>query len=356
MNSYKKNKILQFLFPFLLAVGVFLLYLGFNNKETVALNYIENNSIDYNVYLKDNVFFDEPFLPEGRTYIASLINYIDVTFHYNVSYDHTLSGKYNYKYVALVRANKRDGSGYYWEKEFDLTDEKTVNINNATIAISDNVKVNYGTYNEILNKFRKEYAVDTNAELKIIMRINGYSTAEGIPVPIEVDSEMNLTVPLLEQSLEVSINKDVPNTNNAITFEQPVIGPMYLLYKVFGFILIFVSIFGFIYVTIENISYRKRNAYELTLQNILSNYDSIIANVENMPDIKKFNKIDVSTFEELIDVYNEVRMPINYCQKKNESIFIIINDSIVWIYTLKKGNSTKRVDNSEKKKDKRKTK
>ena len=51
----------------------------------------------------------------------------------------------------------------------------------------------------------------------------------------------------------------------------------------------------------------------------------------------------------MIDVYNEVRMPINYYQEDGNSIFIIINDSIIWIYTLKKDNSTKWVDDNEKK-------
>ena len=41
---------------------------------------------------------------------------------------------------------------------------------------------------------------------------------------------------------------------------------------------------------------------------------------------------------------------------KEKSIFIIINDSIVWIYTLKKDDSMKWVDNNEKESDKGKNK
>jgi hypothetical protein len=92
--------------------------------------------------------------------------------------------------------------------------------------------------------------------------------------------------------------------------------------------------------------------YDITLDKISKNYDSIIANVNNLPEINELKKIEVSTFEELIDVYNEVRMPINYYQneQKTESTFIIINDEIVWIYTLKKNDFLKRVDNNDKKK------
>ena len=48
--------------------------------------------------------------------------------------------------------------------------------------------------------------------------------------------------------------------------------------------------------------------------------------------------ITLSTFEELLDVYNEVRMPINYYQNRKDykSTFFIINNDVVWIYVLKR--------------------
>ena len=46
----------------------------------------------------------------------------------------------------------------------------------------------------------------------------------------------------------------------------------------------------------------------------------------------------VSSFNELLDVYNEVRMPINYYQNKKhtQAIFMIINDVMCWEYILDK--------------------
>ena len=71
----------------------------------------------------------------------------------------------------------------------------------------------------------------------------------------------------------------------------------------------------------------------LELDKILKNYDSIIANIKNLPDISSYKTIEVDKFEELLDVYNEVRMPINYYQEKTgkESIFIIIIYSCIHV-------------------------
>ena len=356
MNNYILNKKLQFLFPFLFLIAAVLVFFGFRDEQEIDLKYNENNSIQYSVYLKENPFFDKKSLPEGETYIASLIDYLDVTFHYNVEYNRFVTGTYRYKFVALVTANKREGSGYYWKKEYNLTNEKNINVtNNSNVSIDDNVKINYATYNEVLSKFKKEYGVDTDGELKILMKINATTNFQGVDKSIETNPEISLTVPLLEQALEIGINKDTSNDNEVFTIKEKSKNPLYLILKVTGFVLMFVSVFEFIIVTIDNIALKKANSYEIKLNEILTSYDSIIANIKTLPNMRGFKLIEVSTFEEMLDVYNEVRMPINYYQEKNKSTFIIINDSIVWLYDLKKGIA-KRVDNNEKKKSKNRTK
>ena len=87
-NSYTKRQIIilsSFLVCFFL--GVLFLYTGFQNKKTLSLKYKEDNDIDYKVYLKENAFFEEPFIEKGKTYITSLIDYIDADYSYNIFFD-----------------------------------------------------------------------------------------------------------------------------------------------------------------------------------------------------------------------------------------------------------------------------
>ncbi len=356
MKNYSLNKKLQFLFPFLLIIGVAFIWLSLNDKITLDIKYDGDNSIKYNVYLKENPFFETEYLPEGRTYIASLIDYLDVFFHYNVVYNRKLTGTFKYKIIALVRANKKEGSGYYWEKEYDLSEEKKLNVQDSeSISIDEAIKVNYSTYNDVLNKFKKEYGIDTDGELKIIMKIDNVSQFENIEKSIETSSEINITIPLLERAIDISINEDSSNMSNVLSVDEKSNSPMFLILKVIGGLFIIGSIFGFIIITKRNIEFKRENLYEIRLNEILSNYDSIIANIMTIPSMTGFKKIEVSTFEEMLDVYNEVRMPINYYKSKDKSTFIIINDSIMWLYELKK-KAMKRVDSDEKTKTKRKTK
>ena len=356
MKKSKISILFRFLSPFFLLVGCVLIFLGFNDKEIVNLHYDENNEIHYNVYLKENEFFDTPYIGENRTYIANLIDFINISFHYSAKFNEQLTGNVRYKYVALVRANKADGDGYYWEKEYDLSKYKTLEINDsANFAIDDEIKVDYGYYNEILGNFKKEFNIVTDGELKIMMVLDNNSTFKKVSEPVKINREISLSIPLLEQSLEVSINKDAPNENNIFTFELRSNKPIYLFYKILGITLVIAGTIGIIQLIKKYKRFKKHNLYEVTLEKILKNYDSIIANVNNLPKMDGLKRIDVSSFDELIDVYNEVRMPINYYQSENQngSAFIIINDEIAWVYILKKDNFLKRVDNNEEKEAKR---
>ena len=353
MKKYKINKFLQIFFPFFLIVGMFLIFLGFQNKKNVQVNYGENNNITYNVYLKENTFFDTPYLTEGQTYIASLIDYIDIHYHYDIKYDEKFSGKTTYKFVALVSANKVDSDGYYWKKEYDLSEEKVVETtSNSRLIIDDAVNVKYGTYNDILDKFKREYNINTNGELKVFMRIKGNYKLSNIEKKVTNNSELNISIPLLQQALDVSINKDVKNDRDTVSFIKVDKNPKYFLLKIVGTIVVMFSILGFLKSTRTVRKIKSHNKYALELDSILKKYDAIIADAKHLPSMDGFKTIEISTFDELLDVYNEVRMPINCYKSKKESSFIIINDETAWIYKLKNSSVSEREEPYEGKKDK----
>ena len=338
MKEYKEKKLFQILFVFLMLFGAFLIYMGFNNIKNIIFNYKEDSKINYKVYLKPNQFFNTPYLEENKTYIASLIDYIDVNFDYTANYSNKISGDVQYKYTILLSANKTTGDGYYWQKEYDLSELKNIKLDESNqLNISDNFKVEYAKYNSLLNKFKKEYNLTTDGELKVVLNIYNKSIINEANEPLELKSDASLSIPLLERALEISINKDTENNNKTITIKQEDDGVRFSIYKILGGILIISSIIGFIKVTKERIEFKNQNEYELKLRRILDSYDSIIANVNTIPSFDESKRIILSTFNELLDVYNEVRMPINYYQntKDLKSTFFIINDDVVWIYVLK---------------------
>ena len=64
---------------------------GIHNYKQVQVSYKEKSDIHYKVYLKENNFFEEDYLEENRTYITSLIDYLDIDFNYNINLDEKIS-------------------------------------------------------------------------------------------------------------------------------------------------------------------------------------------------------------------------------------------------------------------------
>ena len=64
----------------------YFLQIGLNNKYEKVISYNSSSNVAYKVYLFENDYFEEPYLGMNRTYISSLINYIDIDFNYNLNF------------------------------------------------------------------------------------------------------------------------------------------------------------------------------------------------------------------------------------------------------------------------------
>ena len=343
MASVKSNFLVRYIVILLFfLINILLLYFGFIKKEYINVRYSEDNSINYKVYLNKNDYFATPYLEENRTYITNLIDYLDIDFHYNLKLSEKINGDYKYSVIARVKANKPNGDkGYYWSKDYVLVPSKSININNNdVVSINENVKVDYNKYNELLGSFKKEYSLVPEGILDIILNVESTGNGEVFTEPIDISSDLSLSVPLLEKAVEANISKNADSNNNTITM----INRNYLGYHRLA------GILGIICLVITSVvigstfrnkkKFNEENVFDVTLGKILASHDSIIANVATLPDISDMKLIEVTTFEELIDVYNEVRMPINFYNSKEgeEAIFIIVNDNMAWRFILGKDN------------------
>ena len=350
---FKERKyVLSYIIAILaIVLGAFVAAYGFNDTTLKNISYNEEGSkVNYKVYLKENDYFNDKYLGEGETYIASLIDYINIKYNYTIKFSEKVSGDYTYNIVATIFANKKNGdSGSYWHKDYKITDEKTVHLDNQdSFLINEETNVNYGTYNQILGGFKKEYDLDTDGILKVSLVVKNKLTGEVYKEQIGINSSLDLSIPLLEKAVNANISVSTPTNPETYTTTVKRNVLLFTLIKVVGLGLI---IFGIIKVILTYMDYKRNNhnnKYIEELNKILANYDSIIASVVKLPELDGVNVVDVTSFEELLDVYNEVRMPINHCHVNNyESVFMIINDKMAWRYVFEINSVFKPTGNTE---------
>lgn len=335
-TPYIKYIILSSIF---MLIGIFLIYQSLESKEKIVINYQVDKNIDYQVFLKPNNFFEQPFLSKGTTYISSLINYINVDFKYNFEYDTVMDSEYTYYIKATILADKASKEeGNYWQKEFILQ-EKQTNIlnNNNTINFNSNLKIDYQKYNDLLTSFKQEYGLSIDGKLKVELVIDINSTNKIIKNPIITKDTLELIIPLTQQTVDIRINTNEDNmVNNYVeTIKQnEKNNQLFRITGISSFVITLLLFIKLIYLKIRDI--KLESQYSKTLKKILVTYDAIIVSTTKDIDTKKYNVIEVNSFNELLDAHSEVRMPINYIEKKDCSKFLLIKENTAWVYTLKK--------------------
>lgn len=338
----KKYTLVQILFVICIIlfsfIDVYMYKKGYFSEKKVTLKYQENNDIDYKVYLKKNDFFDDKYLEKSqseiKTYITSLIDHINVDYKYNIQYDHPVTGEYKYYVYATVESNKSNGEAKYWSKDYKLTDENTMKVRDLKeYTIHENMDIDYNKFNNILISFKKTLGLSGSAGvLKVYLNVE--SDVVGNEVPAEIDNKLLLSLPLSEMTIEASINSDAHNNIKEVS--KVVDSDKLNLTRGLG-VVYAASVIFFIFLLIH-VTKRKKdlNKYENELKKILNTYDSIIVNINKLPEIKDYKVIDVSSFEELLDAHGEVRMPINYYKDVNRSYFLLLSDTTVWKYVMSK--------------------
>ena len=325
----------------LMAVGIFLAVIGFNPDYDHTVTYTDSSRIDYKVYLKPNKFFETPYLPADRTYITNLIDYLDTDITYNLSLDHAANIDYTYNFVAIISAAKvKSGpaaGGEYWTKTYQLTEPKSARVEDtSSLSINQKLKIDYNKYNRILADFKSQFSLVATGNLKIAMVFDGTISSDELGDPIAIEyNEINLNIPLTEQSVEAVVTGTSSDPHqHFITNHVRGDNFSYGLLRVVAIILITIAVlFGIAAFR----KYREKQAdhrFEITVKRLLNTYDSVIVEVDKQPKLTGINVLTVNDFDELLDVYNSIHMPISYYRDPIGAHFVIISEHMAWRYSI----------------------
>lgn len=336
--DYSK-RILMMILIFTCAVfGVFLCVLGFSPASGSDLTQKTNNSVDYSVKLKKNDYFEKDILPAGGKYISNLIDHFDINYKFDTKFSQPVSGVYSYKIVATISAdeNKNKGSSSYWSRDYELYESDAREIEAVDrISFSHDMQIGYDKYNIILRGFKEQYALSAVGKMKISLVVTGNVNSKIFKSKVPIRSEMSLSVPLTQQALEVSVDTDAKNNEKILASTPKIDETVLLACRVIGLALIAAAILSGIASHYVGRIKEASTEYEINVGKLLSSYDSIIVNLKSAPNVSGLKVSEVDDFDELLDVYNSVHMPINYYSYKNSSTFIIIDDGMAWKFVVR---------------------
>lgn len=345
-NINGKSKIVKLsILVILLLFSALFLILTFTSKDKKLseVSYIRNitKEVDYKVFLHNNSFIEEEYLEKNEMYISDLVKSIESIFKYNFNSSKTLNISYEYTIVATIEGEYKESStdnlNNVWRKTYTLLDKKSVDMGESTgFNINEVVNIDYVKYNNEVSEFRKTLKLPLNAYLKVNMNVKVISKNLDNSQSIEDESTVEINIPLNQLAFKIAQNYE-PETSTPITRDgEDKINYLFLTLAIVSFVIDIILIM-FI-PSFKKIIFRKeKSKFNNELNKILKQYGDIIVETTTPIESDKKNVIEVKNFNEMIDLEEELRIPILLYKtpEKNEVWFAIAHDEQLYRYVLK---------------------
>ncbi len=309
-------------------------------NKTYYIGYSESGSIDYNVFLKENEFYDSPYLEKDQSYVASLIDKIIADFNYEIDMD-TDDVNYRYSYTIKSRLeiidNTSDVPIFNPEYELVSVSNKSQSSSNR-LVINEIVVLNYDEYNDLANKFLETYSLsDTTSNIIVTLEVDVLSDCNAFSGSSVDTYTSELRIPLTTKTVNIKMTSTVPDEEAKMIACTRGIGSEAFKTAAIVFGVVDVLLIAFLVVFIcltrtADITYTAR------VKKIISQYKSYIQKINNLFNTHGYQVIMVNTFDEMLEIRDTIQAPILMFENHDKTCtkFIIPTDSkLLYLYEIK---------------------
>ncbi|MBR2952663.1 MAG: hypothetical protein IKC43_06805 [Clostridia bacterium] len=309
-------------------------------QKKYYIGYREGGSIDYDVYLKENEFYDSPYLEKNQSYVASMIDKIITNFNYEIDMD-TDDVNYRYSYSIKSRLEIIDNTSevaiFNPERELVNVQNKSQSSSNR-LRINEIVVINYDEYNDLANKFLETYSLtSTTSNIVVTLEVDVLSDCEAFSGSAVDNYTSELRIPLTTQTVNIKMTSAVPDDEAKMIACTRGAGSE--VFKTTAIVLGVVDVLmalllvAFIYLTrTPDVTYTAR------VKKILSQYKSYIQKINNLFETHGYQTILVNTFDEMLEIRDTIQAPILMYENEEKTCakFMIPTDSkLLYLYEIK---------------------
>lgn len=306
-------------------------------------SYSYNSNMDYKVYLKTNDFFTAPYLDMNKQYIATIVDHIEVTPKYDFRSTEDLDYTYNYSIVATARGLGEDSEGRkvdVWSKEYPISALQTQSGSGKEFTISKTINLDYNAYNQILSDFRNQFGISVDARVDLTMKVEINAGLKGqSEKTLQETYEMNLQMPLLVQMLRIKADYVNSGGNTVYSKVDPNVKINIPMIAIWSVVLLGAAV-AFIKLGKSLLVITRKSEYVLAINKIMKEYGDIIAETHNMPDLEKYDIVNIKSFVDMVDIEEELHSPIIYyeIEENSKCVFLILNDKTAYRFLLRESD------------------
>lgn len=327
-----------FLVLFVTSIVLILMSLSKINEQTV--DYKESSKVDYKVLLKDNTQYDKKYFKNNsqpKIYISSLIQNIDTNFDYEFSINEKSNIEFEYNIIAKLVILNIDSTKVFYDDEIELIGNKKVKLTNEKkLNIHENIMLDFDYYNNLANSFRQKYGLNTNSYIEIILNVKGKNLDDIFDLNDKY--KRSIKIPLSQQEVDIQIADDNASTVHKVITKNKLLVSNRLCISI-GLISLVIAIICFVKMInmFMKVYSPKNTKYDKYIKKILKEYDRLIVNTTTAPDITNYRIVRIKCFAELLDVHDNLNLPIRYyvITEHHKSIFYVTHNNEVYVYIVK---------------------
>lgn len=326
----------------ILFTGIILVFKSFKieqGSKNLLYSYNINQNANYTVKLTENEFFESQDMEMDKTYISSLVDKINMDYSYSLSGNKSGNAKYFYQIVAVTdvkySSTSSDKEDTVWSKQEVLVQPKEMTNNGSGFSINENFDVDFAKYNNEVKKFKEQLRIPIKAVLQVKLMVKSDINANGLNEPIIETSIMNVEMNLAQDVF--TVDKQFKNSEKKDIYEttkenRKINKPL----TVVGSIFVVIAILIMLDSIRKSMKFSKKSDYAIALNRILKNYGDIVAEIVSPVEIDNLNIIEVKNFDQLLDIEEEIRMPILFYETipDEQGEFIIICDNMAYRYVI----------------------
>lgn len=316
----------------LFGIACFLVFKALSYESSRNITYNEVSSMDYQVCLNSNEYYQEECIGSGMEYLSLITKNIPVSFNYVADYSSNIDYDYQYYVTSTIKIYKQEEPNkVLYQSNETLLKKKKLKGTGDTIQFSDDVVVPFSEYNDYVNGYKSKYSLSSDSVVEVYVYLEGKDGPKkvgGLTIPLSTQTYSITKDELLNQNLvATSIKNSWKNAN--------------VFYAIMACVFSLVGIFVFIRLILFVTKVRSHeNLFQKKLNQILREYDRIIVEVSDTDSFVGDKKVvKVRTFLELLDARDTLEKPIVHIKINNvKSEFYVEDVDKVYKFVMKEAD------------------
>lgn len=337
-SLFRVLSILPLILMFAALMVAYLSNMQFGNPVELSECGTINTDVSWKVLLKDNLYFPTKELGSDYSFIKELVDKLQFDLQFDLAgapSDATV--KINYQVDGVLQANySAGGNGLLFKLEYPFLTKDEAELSAKTLSSSKEFYLDLPFYTRMIDGFQSEYSVgvkskmDLKIKIDAVMETGGNSFAKSVP--------LDLSIPLDSSVFQISGS---PSSKMVFTVPKESAVPtgwahnatLYYLGAAVLMLLITIAVFLFFTPPIQE---QETTLLKQAMHKCKGSLVAIKAN----PKDADLPMLPVENIDGLVSISESTGQPILYYNKKDDHLFLVSSDEILYVYELNAGAGT----------------